>query len=286
MTLEVRVLAKGRIGVAGEHFAVRVDVDALVLRGFKEKREVVEVVTRHDDEGAGFHRERDARGFGVAVGFGVGLVEQRHRLEVDAARFHEKAEERVDFGDAADGVERLEVEGVDFVGRVPENAGVVGVGGDPLEPEEKERVKALHVLLFAPEGHHVVGTGVRGERLHFGRERVDLVAVEVDVRERRKERLFKEGGVRGVGFHDGRGGDEGGNEFVLGEGKLGVLAAGADLYAADALGRLFALVAMHEHGEGLLSVLYRTLRKGAFGGDDSGTGRDQSLSIVWPVMYS
>lgn len=123
VTLEVRVLAKGRIGVAGEHFAVRVDVDALVLRGFKEKREVVEVVTRHDDEGAGFHRERDARGFGVAVGFGVGLVEQRHRLEVDAARFHEKAEERVDFGDAADGVERLEVEGVDFVGRVPENAG-------------------------------------------------------------------------------------------------------------------------------------------------------------------
>ena len=75
VTLEVRVLAKGRIGVAGEHFAVRVDVDALVLRGFKEKREVVEVVTRHDDEGAGFHRERDARGFGGAVGFGVGLVE-------------------------------------------------------------------------------------------------------------------------------------------------------------------------------------------------------------------
>ena len=111
-----------------------VDVHAAAFALLEQFFEVLQVVAGNGDRLAADGRDADLRRLGMAVGAGVGLVQQGHDLQVQLARRERPAEEFV--GRVA--VSREEVEG--FVeggvnGRVfaAQHAGVLGIGGRALQ---------------------------------------------------------------------------------------------------------------------------------------------------------
>ncbi len=71
MTVEMAVLLQLGVAVAGQHLAVGVDVDALVLGLLQEHGQILEVVAGNEDTFAGDVAQRHRGGDGVAVGSGV-----------------------------------------------------------------------------------------------------------------------------------------------------------------------------------------------------------------------
>ena len=64
--------------MGGEHLAVGVDVYTGIFGLLQQKLEVPQVVAGDDNEGALFYGEGYGGGNGVAIGLGVGLVQQGH----------------------------------------------------------------------------------------------------------------------------------------------------------------------------------------------------------------
>ena len=95
IALGVWVLLQLRVGVRGQHFAVRVDIHALALGLLQQQLEVVQVVPGDGDERSLLHRQRDGHGSGCAIALGVGLVPQRHALEVLFADLHHDGQQLV-----------------------------------------------------------------------------------------------------------------------------------------------------------------------------------------------
>ena len=78
-----------------QHFAVRVDIHALARRLLQQQLQVVEIMAGDDDERPLLHRQRNGHGRGCAIALGVGLVQQRHALEVLFADLHHDGQQLV-----------------------------------------------------------------------------------------------------------------------------------------------------------------------------------------------
>ena len=93
---QVLVLLELRVGVGRQHLAVRVDVDALAVGLLEQRREVGEVVAGDEDGLARALAERDLRRLRLAVGAGVGRVEDLHRAQVHLAALQGDADPLVE----------------------------------------------------------------------------------------------------------------------------------------------------------------------------------------------
>ena len=89
------VLLQLRVGVRGQYFAVGIDIDVLALGLLQQQLQVVEIMAGDDDERSLLYRQRNGHGRGRAVGLGVGLVQQRHALEVFLAHLHDDGQQLV-----------------------------------------------------------------------------------------------------------------------------------------------------------------------------------------------
>ena len=96
VAVQMRVLLQPRVAVGGEHLAVGVDVDPLPLGLLEQLFEVPEVVAGDEDRLPLLRPEGDRRGDRLAVGAGVGRVEDLHRPEVDLAAFHHQGQRLVE----------------------------------------------------------------------------------------------------------------------------------------------------------------------------------------------
>ncbi len=77
---QMGILFQAGIGVAREHFAVRIDVDSLAFCLLEQFFEVFQVVAGDKNRLAFPGRDTNDGRLGVAVGLCVGLVEQFHHL--------------------------------------------------------------------------------------------------------------------------------------------------------------------------------------------------------------
>ena len=84
-------LLEGGVVVGGQHFRVGVHVNALAFGLFKQHLQVAQVVARNQDAGVCAHANVDLGDFGVAVGAGVGGVEQSHNAHTLVAGFEGQA---------------------------------------------------------------------------------------------------------------------------------------------------------------------------------------------------
>ena len=89
---QVLVLFQARIGVAGEHLAVGIDVDAPAFGLLEQLFEVLQVVAGNRDRLAPDGRDADLRRLGMAIRAGVGLVQQGHDLQIQFAGLHHPAQ--------------------------------------------------------------------------------------------------------------------------------------------------------------------------------------------------
>ena len=133
--------------MAGQHLAVRVDVDPLAFGLLEQFVEVFQVVAGDADALAADRRDADAGRLGMAVGAGVGGIQQAHHRQVQLARLHRPAEQfvggRVLLGEE---IERLVERGIDLRVFVAEDSGVIGIGGGALQSVEDQFLQAGHVV--------------------------------------------------------------------------------------------------------------------------------------------
>ena len=127
VALEVWVFLQLRIAVGWQHFAVRVDIHALARRLLQQQLQVVEIMAGDDDERPLLHRQRNGHGRGCAIALGVGLIQQRHALEVLLAHLHHDGQQLAHAPVLAHGKQRLGKEAVHSVVRIAQHHGVIGV---------------------------------------------------------------------------------------------------------------------------------------------------------------
>ena len=227
-----------------------------------------------DDEGAFFDREGNGCRNRCAEGFGVRLVQKRHRRKVSLAHLQDDRQELFHAPVLADGKERLGKETADFFVLIAEHKRVVRVGGHAADAEENEGLEASDVLLRRPELLHVVvavvpagiltAAAIRdkagGFCVNIIREALDVLGAEIDVRERGEKRACHEmpGVFRDLLVSVRRPGkaDERAGERVLQICNICRLTAYAAVpRAAGAVRCLLALITEHVlHNETLLVV--------------------------------
>ncbi len=126
---------------------MRVDVDPLALGLLEQFVEVFQVVAGDDDALAADRSDPHRRRFGMAVGAGVGGVEQAHHVQVQFADLHRPGEQRVAAGVwLGEEIERFVEGGVDGRVFMAEKPGVIGVGRRALQPVEDQFLEARHVV--------------------------------------------------------------------------------------------------------------------------------------------
>ena len=92
-----------------------------------------------DDERPLLHRQRDGHGRGRAVGLGVGLIQQRHALEVLLAHLHHDGQQLVHAPVLAYGKQRLGKEAVYLLVGIAQYHGVIGVGRHAARTKKDQR---------------------------------------------------------------------------------------------------------------------------------------------------
>jgi hypothetical protein len=143
---EVVVLLELGIGVARQHLAVRVDVDAGAGGLLEQCLEIGEVVAGDQDGLALALAERNLGRLGVAVRACVGRVEELHRAEVGLAGAERQTDPLIDAEFLVERRgERLEDVAVDGVVGVAERASVVLVSADALQAVQGDLLQRLDV---------------------------------------------------------------------------------------------------------------------------------------------
>ncbi len=146
---QVVVFLEGRVVVGRQHLAVGVDIDAGALGLLQQFLQVLQVVAADEDAGVGAHADVDLGDLRVAVGGGVGLVQQGHGLDGHLARLQHQGDHLVDREVPGGGGQGLHDEVVDLVLLVPQYGGMVGVGRDALQPDDQASSRRERTSSFA-----------------------------------------------------------------------------------------------------------------------------------------
>jgi len=136
-----------------------VHVDARAFRLLQELFEVLEVVARDEDARVGPNADIDAGDLGVAVGGGVGLVQQGHGVDRCLARLHDKSHELVDGFLLGGRGERFDQEAIDLLVLEAQDHGMVGIGRDALQAVDDELAQGAYVLMGGGEHTDLLGLG-------------------------------------------------------------------------------------------------------------------------------
>ena len=145
---QVRVLLQPGVAVGREHLAVGIDVDAVPFGLLEDLLQDAQVVAGNQDRLAGLGAELDRGRYRMAVPLDVRLVEEFHREVVDPAGFHRQPDALVQVETVVQqGCKRLVREGVDLLRFLSEGAGMVCVGGIPLDPVGDHLAHRVDVLI-------------------------------------------------------------------------------------------------------------------------------------------
>ncbi len=139
-----------------EHFAVGVDVDSFSFRLLKQNLQIPQVVAGNDNEGPFLHSQGYGGGDRVAVGFGVGLVQQGHALKVHFANLHDHWQQLLHTPVLTNGEQTFVEEVVYFFIGVAKHHGVIGVCRHAPQTEQNQRFEGTDVLVILPEPVHVI----------------------------------------------------------------------------------------------------------------------------------
>ena len=156
IALEMGIFFQFRIAVGRQHFAMGVDVDAFALGLLQQQLQVVEVVACDDDERSLLHRQRDSGRRRRTVAFGVGLIQQRHTLEVFLAHLHDDGQQRIHAPVLTHSKECLGEKAVHFLVGIAQYHGVMGIRRHTTHTEKDERFEAANILLRVPEQIHII----------------------------------------------------------------------------------------------------------------------------------
>lgn len=153
VALEVGVLLlQFRVAVGGQHFRVGVDIDALILRLFQQAFHVVQVMARNHDERPLFNGQRHLHWLRVAVGTGIGSIQQLHAAVAGLAGFLHQRPQLLHGERAGDGIQCRAEKAVQLRINMAQHPGVIVVSRHAAQTEQDKAFQAAHVCVrFMPE---------------------------------------------------------------------------------------------------------------------------------------
>jgi len=150
MAVEMGVLLEQGIAVGGQHLAVGVDGNPLALGLLEQLFEVAEIVPGNEDRLPLLHPERNLGRDGMAVAARVAGVQQLHRPHVRLAALQDQPQAGVQIeGFVGQRRQAFVQEGVDRIVLLPQDLGVVRIGGDTLHAEEERVFQRNNVRIRA-----------------------------------------------------------------------------------------------------------------------------------------
>ena len=158
VAIKMAVFLQLRIAVAGQHLAMGVNVDALILGLLQEHSQIFEVMAGDEDALAGDVTERHRGGDGMTVVSGVACIQQFHGPEVDLAAFHGECHQLVETQLCGQGSHGLMDEGVYGVVFLTEDGGMVGIGGKAAQAVHGDLLQGLQIRVGV-EGVDVIQGG-------------------------------------------------------------------------------------------------------------------------------
>ena len=169
MTVKMRIFFQFRIPVARQHFPVGIDIDALA-RGLPEQCiQILQIVAGHQDRFSPFGAQRYRSGHRMAVGAGVGRIEQFHGAQVHLTALEGESHQFIHAQAAVQGGGHgLVDKGENGLVRLAEDRCVVRIGGQSLETVDEQLPQGTDVFVFVrigfdagrfPLGHHGVDGG-------------------------------------------------------------------------------------------------------------------------------
>ena len=150
---KVRMFFQSRITVRGQHFAVRVDVDALSRRLLEQLRQVAQVVPGNHDERAFFDVGRHFCGLRRAECARIGLIEQLHAPEIHLPELDDQRQPFLDRMRAIDRAQALVKPRAHLVIRVAKIHRVVCIGGHAFHAEQQRGTQRNRIRVALPQLH-------------------------------------------------------------------------------------------------------------------------------------
>lgn len=144
-----------------EHLGVGVDVHAGALGLLEQHLQVPQIVAGDQDAGVLTHTDRDLGDLRVAVGGGVGLVQQRHALHAVFAGLHGQDDQILrSEGIVQRGGQGPLQESVHGSIVLKQGIGVLGVGGKALETVGDQFPQGADVLVLRGQDAHLSSLGL------------------------------------------------------------------------------------------------------------------------------
>ncbi|MPM24074.1 hypothetical protein SDC9_70555 [bioreactor metagenome] len=195
ISLEVGVLLELWVAVGGQHLTVGVNVHAFPSRLLQQHLEVVQVVAGHHNKGALLDFERYDGRNRIAVGFGVGRVQNGHALEVDAAELHQKGQPFLHRVIVCHRRHTLNKPSVDRWVTLAQNPCVMGIGRHTAHAEQQRGAQRDEVFVPVKKllcSREQTASGSFSCRPDLGRVGSDIALVKVDVGDCDKESVHNQ----------------------------------------------------------------------------------------------
>ena len=156
---EVRKLLECGVTVGGQHLSVRVHVDSRSL-GLREKLlQVLQVMAGDEYPWLRAHPEADFRDLGIAVGRGVGLVQESHGLHCRLSGLQHHGDHLASGKVPRGRGKGLQEKAVDVILLVAENRGMLGICGDSLAADDEQLPERTNLFILDRRDANLAGCG-------------------------------------------------------------------------------------------------------------------------------
>ncbi len=149
---EIGVFFESRIGIGRQHFGMGVNIYACALGLLQQHLQIPQVMTGNQNAGAGVHTDIDFCHFRIAIGSGVGLVQQCHAFQTVFPGFQCQGDQVV----CVPGIVQCRSqcalkEGIHFFVILQQNICMARIGGKALQAIYDQFPQAADVFVFGGE---------------------------------------------------------------------------------------------------------------------------------------
>ena len=161
------VFFKGGIRVGRQHLAVGINVDARTICLLEQFFHILQIMAGDKNPRFCAHADIHFGDFRVAVGRGMGLIQQGHGVDRCLSGFHNQGDHIVYRQIFRGGGQGFHDEIVDFIFLTSQDGGVVRIGGNPFKADDQQLAKGADILVCS--GQYAHGFGLFGKSGRIGR---------------------------------------------------------------------------------------------------------------------
>ena len=139
-----------------EHFTMSIDVDSFSLCLFKQKLQILQIMTGYYNKRSFFYSKCNSSWFRCSIGFCICFIKKCHTLQIDFPYLQYGRKQRLHAFFIADLKECFAEELIHFGIFVVQNICMIGIGCHSANPEKNKRLQRTDIFIGIPQLLHIV----------------------------------------------------------------------------------------------------------------------------------